>query len=373
MKEFSIYIHIPFCISKCKYCDFNSYANCDEMIEPYINSVINQIENDNHFTKDNICKTIYIGGGTPSYIDGKYIVKILNMIYTKYTIYEHAEITIEINPSSITYDKLQDYKDIGINRLSIGLQTTNDELLSVIGRRHTYSQFLSAYKMCRDMGFDNINIDIMFGLPNQSINDVEKDISEIIKLNPNHISCYSLILYENVSLYNMVKNNKYILPNENDERKMSLVVDNLLKEYGYEHYEISNYAKDGAYSNHNLMCWNQYEYIGFGAGAHSFARGVRFCNTENIKQYIKNNQINILEEMNKEELMKEYLMLGMRLINRIDKKRFYQLYNVDMLEKFSNELTGLQEKGYINIDKKGQISLTKRGEDFNNYICEQFI
>ena len=373
MKEFSIYIHIPFCISKCNYCDFNSYANSDELIQGYIDALKKQIVEDTSFTKNDICKTIYIGGGTPSYIDSKYIVDILKVIYTKYRVDEELQITIEVNPSSVTYNKLQDYKKIGINRLSIGLQTTNDELLKVIGRRHTYNQFLDVYNMCKEVGFDNINVDIMFGLPNQTLEDVISDVSNVINLNPEHISCYSLILYENVPLYNIIKSEKYSLPNEDEEREMSLQIDRLLKQAQYEHYEISNYAKDGNYSKHNLMCWKQYEYIGFGAGAHSFIDGIRFCNTENIKLYIDNNRINILEKMDKEDLMKEYMLLSMRLIDKIDSKRFKQKYDVDMFEKFSQQLQHLREQGYIYIDDNGKISLTRLGEDFNNYVCEQFI
>lgn len=373
MKEFSIYIHIPFCISKCSYCDFNSFSNMDNMIDEYVNALLKEIESDSTFSEKDICKTIYIGGGTPSYIDSKYIIQILNLIYSKYIVCDNVEITIEVNPSSVNYEKFKDYFNIGINRISMGLQTTNNDILKIIGRRHIYEEFVEKYNMAREVGFKNINVDIMVGLPNQNENGVIEDITKVISLNPEHVSCYSLILYENVPLYSLVKQEKYILPNEEEERNMIYSVQKMLKEAGYEHYEISNYAKPSMDSKHNLMCWNQYEYIGFGAGAHSFVDNVRFCNEENLQKYITNNEKIVLEKMNKQDLMKEYMILGLRLLKKIDVDRFKKIYSENMFNIFEKEIQMLENEGYIWINKTGSIYLTQRGVDFNNYVCEQFI
>lgn len=372
MKEYSIYIHIPFCISKCLYCDFNSYANKEDEIKRYVETLIKQIDNDNNITKEDICKTIYIGGGTPSYIDSKYIVEILNHIYNKYNIYDKAEITIEQNPCSMSKQKLKDYYDIGINRLSIGLQTTNNNLLKLIGRKHTYEEFLKKYNLARECGFANINIDLMLGLPNQSLDELKCDIENIVKLQPEHISCYSLIVYENTPMHSLKKDNNYIFPDDELERQMYYLVVDTLKDNGYSQYEISNFCKQNRESKHNLMCWNQYEYIGFGAGAHSFINSTRFQNVDNLDTYINKNNIVVLETMNEKQLMNEYMILGLRLINSIDSLRFKQKYNKNMFDVFNNQINFLSKNGYILVEDT-DIRLTRKGIDYNNFICEQFI
>lgn len=373
MRQYSIYIHIPFCVAKCNYCDFNSYANSEEYIEKYVESLIKEIDNDNSFSKLDICRTIYIGGGTPSYISSKYIVKVLEHIFRKYNVASDSEITIEQNPSSITKEKLQDYYKARVNRLSIGLQSTNDRLLQNIGRKHSYDMFLEKYNLARDVGFDNINVDLMLGLPNSTLDDVKQDITNVIALNPEHISCYSLILYDNVPLYRMIESKVYSLPNEDVERQMYYTVKKYLQEASYIHYEISNFSKVKKESKHNMMCWNQYEYIGFGAGAHSFVNGIRFKNEDDIQKYIMDNRSCVLENMDKEQLMNEYMLLGLRLIDGIDAKRFKQLYNEDMFEYFKLQLNYLQKEGYINIQKGDKLQLTDKGIDFNNIVCQQFI
>ena len=379
MKDFSIYVHIPFCISKCKYCDFNSYENMDKYINRYINSIIRQIESFKFNNDEYICKTIYIGGGTPSYIDSKYIVEILNAIYKKYKVDENAEITIEVNPCSVTKEKLMDYYKIGINRISMGLQTCKDDLLKIIGRKHTYSEFLDKYNLLKKVGFNNINVDLMLGLPNQKIEDVLDSLQKVIKLNPNHISCYSLIVYENTRIYEDIKQNKYVLPNDELERDMYYKMTDLLKENGYIQYEISNFCKENFNSRHNMMCWKQNEYVGFGAGAHSFINNTRFSNIDNIIKYIENIECNnfdknivIQESMNKKELMKEYMLLGFRLISGINIDDFKNKFNENVTYIFKNELNKLINEEYIKLKDRNYI-LTKKGIDFNNIICEEFV
>ena len=243
MKDLGIYIHIPFCIKKCDYCDFISYCNKNNLIEAYIEKLKEEITS-NLNNNDYIIKTIYIGGGTPSSIYQKYIVEILNIIKEKYNL-ENTEITIEVNPGTVTENKLLDYKNAGINRLSIGLQETSHKLLKQIGRIHTYKEFLETYNLARKIGFKNINIDLMIGLPNQSIANIIDSLQKIINLNPEHISVYSLILEKGTKLYKKYKEKQVELLDEELERNMYWYVKNTLENNGYIHNEISNFAKLG--------------------------------------------------------------------------------------------------------------------------------
>ncbi len=256
-KSIGIYIHIPFCKAKCYYCDFVSFANKDKLIDEYVEAVTKELGSIN-LNKYNI-NTIYIGGGTPSILDSKHIKKILKEI-NPFKI-EEAEVTIEVNPGTVDKEKLNEYKKDGINRLSMGLQTTDDRLLKKIGRIHTYSEFLETYMNARNLGFKNINVDLMLGLPEQRLDMLEKSLNEVINLNPEHISVYSLILEEGTKIHNMVKEGKIKLPDEKLERQMYWTVKEKLEENGYIHYEISNFAKKDYKSKHNSNCWEQEEYI----------------------------------------------------------------------------------------------------------------
>ncbi len=281
-KDIGVYVHIPFCKAKCFYCDFVSFANKDEFMESYVDAVIKEIEASN-LGKYNI-KTVYIGGGTPSILDSKYIGEILE----KLSFDKEAEITIEINPGTINENKLKDYIDFGINRISIGLQSTNNDLLKQIGRIHTFEEFLEGYNIAKNVGFKNINVDLMLGLPNQSLEVLENSLDRVISLNPNHISIYSLILEEGTRLESLIKQNKLKMIDEDLEREMYWKTKNILEKHGYIHYEISNFAKEGYMSRHNLDCWSQKEYIGFGVAAHSYIESTRYSNICDVEKYISN-------------------------------------------------------------------------------------
>ena len=316
--KIGIYVHIPFCKKKCDYCDFISYCGKDDLIEKYVDSVKKEID---HVKIKSEITTIYIGGGTPSYIDSKFIVQILEKIKEK-NVAQDAEITIEVNPGTVTQEKLQDYIDCGINRISIGLQTTNDELLKQIGRIHNYEQFLETYKLAKKVGFKNINVDLMLGLPNQRIIDLKESLENVLRLAPKHISVYSLIVEEGTPIANKIKNGKLKLLDDELERNMYWYVKNTLELNGYKHYEISNFAKKGYESKHNMNCWNQMEYVGIGTAAHSYRDITRYSNTEDIKEYIKNVQKGefeknrIIHEIQKEEdSKKEFMLLGLRKID----------------------------------------------------------
>ena len=387
-KNVGLYVHIPFCKKKCEYCDFKSYADKEELIEEYVKWLKyeleevgkgNRLDYENHLDNLAIVKTIYIGGGTPSLIDSKYISEILEVIKKNYTFAENTEITIEVNPGTVNKEKLEQYKKSGINRLSIGLQSTHDRLLKKIGRIHNYDDFLNTFKIARNVGFENINIDLMLGLPEQSIEDLEQSVEEVIKLNPEHISVYSLIVEEETPFYKKLEANELNLPEDDLERKMYWAVKEKLEKSGYIHYEISNFAKKGFESKHNLSCWNQDEYIGFGTSAHSYTNNVRYSNIDNIEEYINNFKTDnetenfvFHEKQNKESKMKEFMMLGLRKIEGISIKDFKSRFSLNPIFAYRKELEKLVDEELIEIDGDN-IRLTNKGLDLANLVWEEFV
>lgn len=374
-KELGIYIHIPFCKKKCHYCDFVSYCDKKEDIEQYIEALIKEIENKKGEILERNITTIYIGGGTPSFIEAQYISKILE----KLKINDNQEITIEVNPGTVTNQKLKEYKDVGINRISIGLQETHNNLLKTIGRIHTYEEFLKTYEMVRKIGFKNVNVDLMIGLPNQSIQDIKENLERVRLLNPEHISIYSLIVEEGTALSKKVESGEEQLPNEELERNMYWYVKNTLELNGYKHYEISNFAKSGYESKHNMNCWKQKEYIGFGVSAHSYFHLKRFSNTNNLTEYIQNIEDNnidknvILQEtQDVEDTQKEYMLLGLRKIDGVSISEFKNKFTNNPIFLYKKELNKLIEEGLLKIDLDN-IKLTDKGLDLANVVWENFV
>lgn len=378
MEELGIYIHIPFCKQKCFYCDFCSFANKNEMQKKYVEAVINEIKNITHKEKYTVT-TIYFGGGTPSILNPEYIKNILQEIESSFKILDDAEITIEINPGTVNEEKLKKYKEYGINRLSIGLQSANDKILKNIGRIHDYKQFEETFFYARKCGFKNINVDLMIGLPTQTIEDVKQTLEKIIQKNPEHISVYSLIIEEGTIIEKLINENKLQLPDEETERIMYWTVINKLKENGYNQYEISNFSKKTYESKHNTNCWKQKQYIGLGTSAHSYLNKKRYSNTNNIEEYIKNIQennisknITIHEEQTEESTINEYMILGLRMIQGININEFKQKFKTDPTIKYKEILEKLQKENLIQITKTS-IKLTKQGIDFGNIVWEEFI
>lgn len=379
--ELGIYIHIPFCKQKCYYCDFVSFSGQNEKMGEYIRCLEKELESYDLSTYN--VTTIYIGGGTPSYLESKmivdFLVKLKQKLQGNNTPFEKMEITIEVNPGTVTMEKLQDYKNVGINRLSIGVQSTNDKLLKQIGRIHTYQDFLNTYKMVNKVGFNNINVDLMLGLPNQSIKDLKNSIEQVNLLQPNHISVYSLIVEEGTKLEKLINEGKLILPDEELERQMYWYVKNKLEQNGYNHYEISNFAKKEKESKHNQNCWKQKQYIGLGLAAHSYVSEIRYSNTENLETYLQNihdgklekNRI-IQERQNLEDTQKEFMMLGLRMIEGILICDFKEKFGTNPLYLFRNELNRLVSEGLIEVDLD-RIRLTNRGLDLANVVFEEFV
>lgn len=388
-KSMGLYIHIPFCKSKCKYCDFVSFSNKEHLVDRYINCIKYEIKdiglsNLHDYTegKDDLInlKTIYIGGGTPSAIDSKYIKEVLNVIMQNFQVDNNVEITLEVNPGTIDENKLKIYKEAGINRLSIGLQSTDNNTLKRIGRIHTYEEFLNTYELARNSGFDNINIDLMLALPGQTIDELVVGLKKVINLKPEHISIYSLILEERTKLYEEIINEKkYVLIDDDIERKMYWQTKEVLERAGFIHYEISNFARKGYESKHNLACWDQEEYIGVGASAHSYSNNVRYSNTESLEEYIYNyengkdiDNLIFHEKQNKESKMKEYMMLGLRKIQGIDIDAFKNCFGQNPLYIFKQEIYKLTSEKLIIVDGNW-IKLTNKGLDLANLVWEEFI
>ncbi len=367
-KEIGVYIHIPFCKQKCYYCDFTSFQNCNEYIEKYVEQLKNEIIKQN--LSEYRISTIYIGGGTPSYIYSSYIVEILKLINVK----EAKEVTIEVNPGTVTKEKLEDYYNAGINRISIGLQSTNDKLLKTIGRIHNFEEFMDTYKLAREVGFKNINADLMIGLPNQELQDVEEGINKIVELNPEHISVYSLIIEENTKIEELLNKGSLKEIPEEVERKMYWKVKNRLEELGYKHYEISNFAKLGCESKHNMDCWNQKEYIGFGLDAHSYLNKKRYSNTGNLKKYLENVEENrtVHEVQTMENEKKEYMLLGLRKIDGINIQNFKNKFVDNPIYLYREELNKLVMDKLVNVDEN-YIKLTNKGIDLANLVWEEFV
>ena len=382
MKKLGIYIHIPFCKQKCFYCDFVSYANQDKYFQKYVqalNKEINNFIDKNEFE----VQTIYIGGGTPSLIDAKYIEEILHIFEKRNLLKEVKEVTIEVNPGTVTEEKLRNYKNSGVNRLSIGLQSTEDKILKQIGRIHCYDDFLNTYKMAREVGFKNINVDLMIGLPNQKILDVKNSLEKIIKLEPeppNHISVYSLIVEENTPIEKMLESGELELPDEELERNMYWYVKNFLELNGYKHYEISNFAKLGNESKHNLDCWNQKEYVGFGVAAHSYIDDVRYGNIGNVEEYIKNcengefGKNKVIDEVENDIFSKEkeFMLIGLRKIEGVLIQDFKNKFGENPIFVFKDELKKLVDENLLIVDFD-RIKLTNKGLDLANIVWKNFV
>ncbi|GMQ56739.1 radical SAM family heme chaperone HemW [Vallitalea sediminicola] len=377
MKNISLYIHIPFCKSKCNYCDFLSFDNKDNVKKEYVKALINEIKNYSEMTKEYSVKSIFVGGGTPSILSCADIKKIFDSLKLYYNIHENAEITIEANPGTLDEQKIETLLLSGVNRISLGLQSCNDKLLKKLGRIHTWDEFLLNYNLIKNSGFKNINIDLMFALPNQNISDLENDLKKIINLKPEHISYYSLIIEEGTNFSKLYEDNKLDLPSEDVERNMFWLIHNTLQENGYKHYEISNYALDDKECYHNKVYWKEEEYIGLGLGASSYFQGFRYKNIDDITKYIDiNGDIEKLKEgtnkISKKTSIEEYMFLGLRLLEGIDKIDFYNRWGHEIDYYYKEVVKELIEKGLI-TDDRFRLKLTPKGIDVSNFALAMFL
>lgn len=365
MKELGIYVHIPFCKSKCNYCNFNSFAGCDEFQPDYLKALLLEIKQNASKCRDYCVTTIYIGGGTPSNFLSGGIVAILDTVKENYNVQATCEISIEANPNTITYDKVVEWKTAGFNRVSVGLQTDNLKLLKMLNRTHTKVDFVNAINMLKTNGFTNINADIMLGLPLQKLSDVKRTLKTLKKCDIPHISAYSLIVEDGTPLSNMIKDGKLKEPNEQKVVKMYDFVKDDLAKLNINRYEVSNFARLGFECKHNLNCWKMVSYIGFGAGAHSFLDNVRFYNYSDIAEYIKNitcggSAVEVSETQSNNELFEEYVMLKLRTAEGLDLNHIKKEYNIDLMSLKKKQIDQLSELSVIKLEK-GFLKLTDLG------------
>ena len=373
MKNISLYVHIPFCKQKCFYCDFKSYAGIEELENDYIDALILEIRNK---CKGYLIKTLFIGGGTPSYLSENNLSKLLKEL-NKLSFLDDAEKTIECNPGTLSDEKIKIIKENNMNRISKGLQTTKNNLLKNIGRIHTIEEFKANYKRVRELGIENINIDIMFGLPNQSLEDYKETLEDIVKLNPEHISAYSLIIEEGTYFYKLYEENKLNVPNEDDERRMYEITKEILEDNNYKQYEISNYAKEGRECRHNKVYWELDEYIGVGVSASSFIDEKRIKNIDNIKEYIEriNSNIDVSESIvanSLKEDMEEFMFLGLRMIEGVSIDKFKDKFSKDINDVYGEIINKNKKLGLLD-EKNGRIYLTDKGIEVSNWVMSEFI
>ncbi len=374
-----IYLHIPFCVKKCLYCDFISGTNSKETIENYINSMVNEIESTD--IKQDV-DSVFIGGGTPSSIPPEYIAKVVDCLRIKLgnRFLKDSEITIETNPKTISENSLKIYHDAGINRLSMGLQSCIDSELKSLGRIHTFKDFLDSYNIATRY-FDNINIDLISGIPHQTMDSFKESLKKVGDLNPNHISVYSLIIEEGTPFYEMYGPKgkfKDSLPNEDIDREMYHFTKEYLSTLGYNRYEISNYAKENKESRHNLKYWKGNNYYGFGIAAASLVDNIRYKNTDNLKEYIdamgSPEKIRITQEiLDINDCMSEYMILGLRLIKGVSPKEFKARFNEDMENKYGDILNKYLNMGLLHTTIDGNFALTDKGLDVSNSVMEEFL
>ena len=375
MKKLGLYIHIPFCVKKCNYCDFLSAPANKQVQIAYMETLQKEIEEKAIEYKEWIVDTVFIGGGTPTSVPHETIVNTMETIKKEFALTKDCEITMECNPGTVTMEAMNAYAAAGINRISIGLQTADDGLLKTLGRIHTYEQFLDSYNYARNAGIQNINVDIMSGLPSQTIEQYTDTLKKVADLGVEHISAYSLIVEEGTPFYKLYEEEKLELPDEDIEREMYYQTGTMLKQYGFLRYEISNYAKNGFECKHNKRYWKRDNYLGIGLGAASFIENTRYKNTEWLDEYLIENKYlekNEIQNLSKEECMEEFMFLGLRMTKGISKTEFKETFGVLVEDVYGKVIEKLTSQGLIQT-KDDFISLTDYGLDVSNSVWVEFL
>lgn len=376
MDKISLYIHIPFCAQKCLYCDFPSFARKDHLRKAYIEALNKEIISLREKHNNLEINTIFIGGGTPSVLEADELECLLKEV-AKLNMSKDIEYSMECNPGNLTEEKLEVMKKYGVNRISMGLQAKQDNLLKGLGRIHNYKTFKENFLLAKKVGFNNINVDLMFGLPNQRLNEWEETLREIISLEPAHISAYSLIIEEGTAFYNLYENDKLKLPTEEEERKMYHLAKKILEENGFNQYEISNYAKEGKECRHNLAYWNMDNWIGVGSAAASYIDGKRIKNISSVEEYINsiNEKGEAVEEIinnSKNDNMEEFMFMGLRKINGIDENEFKNRFSMNINDVYGEILNKYIDEGLL-IRESGRIFLSEKGIEISNIIMADFL
>lgn len=405
MKKLELYLHIPFCMKKCRYCDFLSAPASEQTQREYVEALLREITFWGQCSAEYEVDTIYIGGGTPSWLREEYMTAIMEQLRSNFRIYPQAEITIECNPGTVTERKFLAYKEAGINRISIGLQSANEEELKLLGRVHTFEQFLKTYELARNTGFTNVNVDLMSSLPGQNPKSYANTLQQVIRLKPEHISAYSLIIEKGTPFYEMYKFDAVkqqagmqteFLPTEDEEYEIGKLTEVVLKKSGYRRYEISNYSKPGYECRHNIGYWKRAEYLGMGLGAASLLGNIRYANITDLYDYMEKTKsigwqdfsctlrtgatelvrgINLhasADVVERTGQMEEFMFLGFRMLDGISREEFEQAFGVSVESVYGNELQMLAAEKLIE-KRGGRIYLTERGMDLNNFVVQQFM
>ena len=386
MKEqtLELYVHIPFCKKKCRYCDFLSFAGEEWTQETYTQALIREIGAWRGKENKKV-SSVFVGGGTPSILSVRRMEEIFEALRESFFLTEDAEITIECNPGTLEKEKLEVYKGLGVNRLSLGLQSAKNEELRLLGRIHTWETFLESFQMARKAGFENLNVDLISALPGQTVESWRETLEKAIALSPEHISAYSLIIEEGTPFYQEYEEDAKIreaggdpqfLPSEDAERQMYEDTEKILGNAGYSRYEISNYAKPGMACQHNMGYWQRKEYIGLGLGASSLYREGRWRNSENLLEYCNRKQDmperKDLQKLSRKDQMEETMFLGLRLMEGVEEEAFFREFGCTCREVYGEVLDRLEDQGLLK-EENGRIFLTSHGIDISNYCMAEFL
>lgn len=379
-RELELYVHIPFCQRKCAYCDFLSFTADEQTKQHYIDALLEEIGQWQD-RGDYSVSTVFFGGGTPSALAGEQIAAVMEKIKSVFALDGDAEITVECNPGTLDWHKLTCYRACGVNRLSLGLQSAREEELKTLGRIHTYREFLESYELARRAGFSNINVDLMSALPGQSAADWEETLRKVLRLQPEHISAYSLMIEEGTPFYELYAEEDQkraagevctLLPSEEEERRMYRLTRRLLFEHGYRRYEISNYARPGFACRHNCGYWQRKEYKGFGLGAASLLGNVRTSNTADLKSYLRGEREGACQILKRAEEMEETMFLGLRMEEGVSREAFRERFGCELEAVYKEALEKLERQGLLKKERE-RVYLTERGIDVSNYALSEFL
>jgi len=381
MKKLELYVHIPFCEEKCRYCDFLSFRADEGEKKAYVTQLIEEIKAQGQNYGEYLVSSIFIGGGTPTTLSGIWILDIMNAIRENFIVETDAEVSIECNPGTLSKSKIMHIKKAGINRISFGLQSSIEEELKELGRIHTYKDFLQSYQLAREYGFTNINVDLMSGLPNQTIDSYKTTLKRVCALKPEHISAYSLIIEPDTPFFDKYgsEEGSLLLPDENIDREMYALTKNILREHGYERYEISNYAKPGRECRHNIGYWTGVSYLGLGVGASGYVMNRRFHVESDYRKYmsVKMQQditplYRDLEELDIKANMEEFMFLGLRLTRGVSRHEFNERFGVDMFEVFDRQIKRNMMLKLMEYNSPN-LRLTEKGLDLSNMVMSDFL
>ena len=380
LRDMGLYVHIPFCKQKCMYCDFPAYQNLQDYYETYVYALVQEIDlwvSEHPESTSKAIDTIYFGGGTPTELSIQHLQMILDKIKNTFTITDDCHMTIESNPGEVNLHYLTKLVKFGFNRISFGVQTFDDKALTMLHRNHNGEQAKQAVYDAKEAGFADINIDLIYGLPRQSLDDIKRNLAVVEELPINHISTYGLQVEVGTYLYHLVQKNLIFIPSESIDESMYDTMMAGLKELGFERYEISNFAKANSYSRHNLKYWHYIDYLGFGAGAHSFYDGVRRSNNRNVMPYIQSVDRYIMptidtETITLERAQEDFSFLALRTKWGLDEQKFEDKFGVSVHDLFGTALDDLVSKGLLEY-QNGSYHLTAEGAKHGNYVFSQFI